>query len=843
MPSYIAPYGRNIAYTQRYMRLNSFARFFRMIPAPVRINGAAAAVFLAVTILVFWPGLFGGQVLTGNETQDMYPRFAWASRELGAGRIPLWSNQIAHGFPVFLDQTGGLAFPPFLALLRAVSWITAYHFLVALGFFLGTIAMFAFARALKISPGGAVFTALAFAFGSQQVFWGQEIAWAALIPLFPFLFLAVKRLAQGRNVWMLLGALGYAAGLQIGYIEEIFYVSLAGGAWAIFLDATQLRNTPSRTPLHAILGSATLRVLIMMLLGIAAVAWWLVPAMGLAQESTRAPGLSLEAATGGVAGLGDLFRIFYPSFAIPFNPFPLFGFSEDLRLFNGLLPWVFAIVSFRAVWQRHREARFFMFLGAWCLLLLIPFLPFWDMLHALPVFSMFRYAWKWGALFTFGLALIGGYGFDHLMQNGGFASVRGRRAARLIALLGIFGIGAIWIIAIFFSEPILAFAHQYFDAHFRAHFLGRDPVYYYRIIDRGYRQFVETLDLTRPGPLAALAGLVGLLIAGFLQRIRPQFLARAALILAVGASLTFAARDIFMYTPRSTITEAPKVVEFLAPRLGEFRVAAFLPHLSDIGVAYGIDIQDPLILGQIHREMLFPNYGLLYGIDSVWYNQLLHPRRHEYFFNALNRFGAMTREEIETINRAPLPELVERVVSELPAFRRASVRYLLSAIPLPTPFREAHRINDAAGFPVIIYEVPDPLPRFFFAKAVECISGSDSEIMSHVLDSPSVETVFLECTSPPPLLSEGMDDTLTVVSSAGGEARLEATVAGAGRWLIFQESYAHGWHAAIDGAPVDVVRANGIYQAVYVPSGQRQIAFMFTPRFALVYRLWHAMLR
>lgn len=80
--------------------------------------------------------------------------------------------------------------------------------------------------------------------------------------------------------------------------------------------------------------------------------------------------------------------------------------------------------------------------------------------------------------------------------------------------------------------------------------------------------------------------------------------------------------------------------------------------------------------------------------------------------------------------------------------------------------------------------------------------------------------------------SEGHKDAESVVQLTSYEPnRLTYHVSSAkGGVVVFSEIYYPGWQAMIDGAPVDIARADYILRAIHVPSGSHTIEMWFEPQ-------------
>lgn len=94
----------------------------------------------------------------------------------------------------------------------------------------------------------------------------------------------------------------------------------------------------------------------------------------------------------------------------------------------------------------------------------------------------------------------------------------------------------------------------------------------------------------------------------------------------------------------------------------------------------------------------------------------------------------------------------------------------------------------------------------------------------------------------PALAAAGTSSTSTarIVSYANDELTIE-TNAGAAGYLVLSEVYYPGWHATVDGEPVQVHRANYAFRAVLVPAGSHTVHVYFRPRLWIIGMLWAAL--
>ncbi|MBP9748881.1 hypothetical protein KBD18_01620, partial [Patescibacteria group bacterium] len=592
---------------------------------------------LGFALIVFAPALFFGDLfLNRHNFADFYPRFAWAHAMLvERHQLPFWSSQFAFGFPMYLDAYG-LMHPIVLLALRLFSALTAYHLLVVCGFFLGSTLMYACARSLCLSRCASLFAALAYTYAAQQLYWGQELAWAASIALYPLAVLFADVTVRRGWQFLLFAALAVGAFFPVAYIEMVLYALLVGGARAVFHDVWgTTRSTRFRT---------TRRYLFMSLLAVVIASPWLVPATAFVQESSRAGGnFQASFETPGYMQPGEIIRVFFPAITFPLSPFPWADFFDGTRLFLGILPLPLALI---ACLRKPHHSHFWFFFGiaVFGFAVSLSFLPLYRILHALPILHLFRSAWKWLFVHLFAMALLAGYGFDALAD---VAWLRHRLWNWLRWIAGTLVVGAllVWGVAAVFRDRFLVLAFQYFDAHQYQAMLGRPLDHYHDVIRTAYDGLVRMIQPWRPGMLAGLIPLLFLVVYPSLASRLSRKQIQQSFLGAIALSLLGAAYGIVLYAPRTLFSAASPVVPFLQSQQDGARMVSFFPYMSDYQTTFGLPFTDMETNMTIHKNNLNVNWPLAYGLESSIPSGNFMSARPKRMTYALQANGARNGEE------------------------------------------------------------------------------------------------------------------------------------------------------------------------------------------------------
>lgn len=68
-----------------------------------------------------------------------------------------------------------------------------------------------------------------------------------------------------------------------------------------------------------------------------------------------------------------------------------------------------------------------------------------------------------------------------------------------------------------------------------------------------------------------------------------------------------------------------------------------------------------------------------------------------------------------------------------------------------------------------------------------------------------------------------------IVSDESNRLTVEASAGDDGGYLVLLDTYADGWFADVDGAPAEIVRADGLFRAVRLAPGQHRVTFVYRP--------------
>ncbi len=135
-----------------------------------------------------------------------------------------------------------------------------------------------------------------------------------------------------------------------------------------------------------------------------------------------------------------------------------------------------------------------------------------------------------------------------------------------------------------------------------------------------------------------------------------------------------------------------------------------------------------------------------------------------------------------------------------------------------------------------IYRFMDALPRASLIHGYEVVANE--EALASQLRSRFDENIFLM--EAPDLTTEQRSelissprrtfaDTAQIIRHEPEHVAID-TVSATGGFLLLTDAYYPGWEVRVDGRKKDILQANGMFRAVYVPAGEHSVRFDYRPQ-------------
>ncbi|MBI4707935.1 MAG: YfhO family protein [Candidatus Omnitrophica bacterium] len=171
-------------------------------------------LFVVIVIFVFWDVvILKSAFLKGDYAQQFFPWYKIYSDSIKSFHLPLWTNYVQCGFPLFAEGQIGSLYPFNLLFFFFLPFKAAYNYSFLFHFVLAGVFTYLFSRKLKAAPSGAFLAAILFCFGS--VYAGCFVNTSSLKSLayFPLVLLLFETYLEKRKIGFLF-LIGVIVGLQ-----------------------------------------------------------------------------------------------------------------------------------------------------------------------------------------------------------------------------------------------------------------------------------------------------------------------------------------------------------------------------------------------------------------------------------------------------------------------------------------------------------------------------------------------------------------------------------------------------------------------------------------------------
>jgi hypothetical protein len=722
-----------------------------------------------------------------------FPGRVYLAEMLKEGQLGFWNPYIFMGYPLLAEPEVGPLYPLNLVFALPIPHYYALTLFLVLHYSLAAVFSYILARSLSIGRIGSFISGVVFAFGGflvAQLSNMNILTGAVWLPLVFCLFsLAIRR----RSYAFAAGA-GGALALQIlpSHPQIILYILIILGLYYLYSLLTLPRANLRSIVTLSLISLTTVAV------GVGLAAVQLVPTYQLKQLSALSESAGYDFVTAYSLPKFRLLSFLFPGFLgtpnTGYRGEPIF---EEHHGYAGILPLILAALA----WGKRRDPQV-PFFGLLVLLSVVLALgnetPAYHLLAHVPVFNWFRIPSRWLLALTFGLAILAGYGFDCLLEQRGERPLptwaKGLVAAAIVLSLALPSL-------FFLQKQAMSGVRLIMDRIYAG-----QAVRTLRALVRGLPQFpdaAQTNLLARLFPpllnpivffLLMLNGSVLLILLFLREKISPRLFQ----VLAAGL-IVF---DLFL-AGGTTIIEVEQA-SYFDKRLS----TVFVEENLGLHRIYSPDREG------VAAQKLLDYFPMVYHIQSMGNLpsvSVLTPRRYNDFWSAL-------QQNTRLLNLA-------------------GVKYILTELEEPPEWWHNNLSKVYSGDGLSIYENLDVLPRAFLVHQAE-VPGSDEAILARLtgeefdlassilLEDETALDRLKELASTSPSL-EGSNG-VRIVDYRANRVVLETT-ASQPAFLFLSDSHYPGWRAYVDGTEETVYRADYLFRAVLVPSGQHTVEFAFDP--------------
>ena len=728
------------------------------------------------------------------------------------GEFPMWNPYTMAGHPIYADGVTR-TLSPFLLVYKFFDVPLGYSLARLLELMLGAMLMYIFLVTIGASPNGALMGAFVFALSAHSILHLTGLGWWGGLMWLPVILLFVDRaIRRGSYAHALLAGVFLAVQFFCGYLpNQIYYVGAVVLYYLFFANVSRRDGSGSRQ---------IRRLLTMLVVTLAA---------GLALSATQwVPSLELLSHSNRKIVGAELGYIYMPPWYAATLVFPtLFGSAYDTKILTlftalgvshdhilylgiaSLAPLGFGLYLLKRTSRNElsktgfsridgaarNRVIFFVMLGALSLLLMMAAPLYVPITRYIPILQVIRVAVRAGVLFLFASSVLVAFGTDLLLDSEADVLRRFARHARRFAL----GAGLFVLAAVIGSYLIkLIGITVQAGERGRLAFIRRSTL-------------ALTAQFTPPNlsiliPLALLIS-VAFAVWAFAQgRLRSKsFLFCLAALLV--ADLFWNSRQFDKTFDRSGVFPRTEITDLLHS----------LPHGRVLVTPSGLETNRSASAGAGPVKIIAPPNTLIpYQISTVSGKNQQFPKWYREFASLIE----------------PQPNLSHVVFDEhrSPFLDVLNVRYVMTHESAAMDGYEL--LTTAEG--VSLYENKSAMPRAFFAdRTIEVTNHSEAlRVLSESGFDPHTTVVVEKGNARAAAHETGIARSAAALVSIIEDARNSVVIQTENQTegqLVLSDNYYPGWRAFVDGAPVEILRANCTMRAVNVPAGRHLVSFEFMP--------------
>lgn len=459
------------------------------------------------------------------------------------------------------------------------------------------------------------------------------------------------------------------------------------------------------------------------------------------------------------------------------------AFYEEHHNYIGILPLVLVVGAWAR--RRHRAVLFFGLLLVLAVVLSWGRLtPVYEVVARMPLYNLFRVPARWLYPMTMSLAILAGFGFDHLLVSADGRDAR-RLAYILVGLAVALTLTLPWVFVL--KDQVMDLTGWFVDNVYPSY-----AVFTLRSVVKAFVRFPEPPPshfLLRAFPFMANPLLHFLLALDLSAVVVYCFVSgRLPVRWFRAMAATLIAFDLFLVSGSAVNPVAPAAyfdrresTAFLQEHVGLYRI---YPTNQDGDPNFNLGHYFPMIY-QI------PSFGGSSSLTIRWAQE----------------YRDAARQNPRLYDLAGVKYVLQEGADEPHGFSGP----LRQVFCLP----EIHIWENPNVMPraFIVHEALTPVPAYLYDPEFPF----DTKV---VLDDPAAVERLTDDSLP------ASRDRAEITHYSYNEVTVECET-GAPGFLVLTDSLYPGWEVTVDGQPERVYRADHIFRAVFLPAGRHTVAFRF----------------
>lgn len=228
-------------------------------------------------------------------------------------------------------------------------------------------------------------------------------------------------------------------------------------------------------------------------------------------------------------------------------------------------------------------------------------------------------------------------------------------------------------------------------------------------------------------------------------------------------------------------------------------------------------------VGREHAEVLPPNTWTAYGLSSYEGYDPLYLNQYGKFMHFLNggdlRTGSSSRYAEISANYSSAFIDITNARFFIGIYREKNGFIPFSKTVYKKVFEDKS---------TIVFENPDALERVFIASSVIVLTQSeiDNMVMTDKSFDPRKKVALTDDLGVKNPTGSG---SATILKYSPNEISIKTNTSN-DEILVLSDQYEDGWSAKVDGKQTKITRANLIFRAVKIPSGNHEVVFYYWPK-------------